>query len=66
MLKHLNYSIAFIEYSNDIDNIYKNIEEHNRNKNYKTLIVFDDIIADMLSSKKLNPRVAELLSEVES
>ena len=26
-LKHLNHSIAFIEYSNDVDYIYKNIEE---------------------------------------
>ena len=33
-------------------NIYKNIEEYNPNKKRKTLIVFDDIIADMLSDKK--------------
>ena len=31
-LKHLNDSIAFIEYSNDMDEIYKNIEEYNPNK----------------------------------
>ena len=33
-------------------NIYKNIEEYNPNKKRKILIVFDDMIADMLSDKK--------------
>ena len=59
-LKHLNDSKAFIEYSNDMDDIYKNIEEYNPNKKRKILIVFDDMIADMLSNKKLNPVVTEL------
>ena len=52
-LKHLNDSKAFIEYSNDMDDVYKNIVEHNPNKKYKILIVFDDMIADMLSNKNL-------------
>ena len=56
-LKHLNDSKAFIKYSNNMDNIHKNIEEYNPNKKRKLLIVFDDIIADMLSNKKLNPIV---------
>ena len=51
---------TFIEYSNDRDNIYKNIEEYNPNKKRKMLFVFDDMIADMVSNKKLNPIVAEL------
>ena len=59
-LKHLNDSKIFIEYSNDMDDIYKNIEENNPNKNCKMLVVFDDMIADMLSNKKLNPVVNEL------
>ena len=41
-------------------NIFKNIEEYNPNKKHKTLIVFDDMIVDMLSNKKLNPIVTEL------
>ena len=41
--------------------IYKNIEEYNSNKKRKILIVFDDMIADILSNRKLNPTVAELL-----
>ena len=43
-----------------MDNIYKNIEEYNPNKQLKKLIVFDDRIADMLSNKKLNPIKTEL------
>ena len=53
-LKYLNNSKAFIKYSNDMDDIYKKIEEYNPNKKQKLLIVFDDMIADMLSNKKLN------------
>ena len=59
-LKYLNDPKAFIEYSNDMDDIYKNIEEYNPNKKRKILILFDDMIADMLSNKKLNPIVTEL------
>ena len=58
--KHFNHFKAFIEYSTDMDDIYKNIEEYNPNKKDKILAVFDDIIADMLSNKKLNPIVTEL------
>ena len=43
-----------------MDDIYKNIEEYNRNKKRETLIAFDDMTADMLSNKKLNPIVTEL------
>ena len=51
-LKHFNYFKHFIEYSNVIDVIYKNIEEYNPNKKPTTSIVSDDMIADMLSNKK--------------
>ena len=44
----------------NIQDIYKNIEEYNPNKNQKILVVFDDLIADMLSNKKLNLIVTEL------
>ena len=43
-----------------MNDIYKNVEEYNPNKEQKILIVFDDMIADMLSNKKLNPIVTEL------
>ena len=59
--KHLNDSEAFTEYSNIMDDIYKNIEEYNPNKKCRILIVFDDLIANMLSNEKLNSIVTELL-----
>ena len=43
-----------------MDDIYKNNEGYNPNKKRKILIVFDDVIADMLRNKKLNPTVIEL------
>ena len=49
-----------------MDDIYKNIEEYNPNKKRKKLILFYEMVADMLRSRKLNPVVHELLSEVES
>ena len=59
-LKHFNDSKSFIQYLNDMDEIYKNIKDYNLNKKCKILIVFDDMIANMLCNKKLNPRVTEL------
>ena len=56
-LKYLNDSKVFIAYSNDMDDIYKNIEGQNPNKKWNILIVFDNVIADMLSNEKLNPIV---------
>ena len=43
-----------------MDDIYKNIEEYNANKKQIILIVFDDMIIDILSNKKLSPIVVEL------
>ena len=57
-LKDFDDPKAFIEYSNDMEDIYKNIEEYNLAKNRKILIVFDDIIADMINNKKFNPVVS--------
>ena len=50
-----------MEYSNDTEDVYKNIENYNPGKKRKMLIVFDDMIADMINNKKLNPVVTELL-----
>ena len=55
----MNNSKPFIEFSNDVDDIYKNIEEYNPNKKGKILIVFDNVIANMLSNKKINPVVSK-------
>ena len=59
-LDHFNDPKAFMEYSNDMLGVYKNIEDYNPDKKRKVLIVFDDMIADMTNNKKLSPIVAEL------
>ena len=59
-LDHFNDLKAFMEFSNDIQDVYKNIEDYNPGKKRKVLIVFDDMIADMINNKKLNPIVTEL------
>ena len=56
----MNISKDFIEYSNNTDDIWKNIYEYNLSKNRKILINFEDMIADSLSNKKPNSTVAEL------
>ena len=58
--KHFNDCRAYIEYSNDMDNIYENIEEYNQNKKRKISIAFVDMTTDILSNKEFNPIVTEL------
>ena len=69
-LELLNYSKAFIEYLNDMVDIYKNIEEHNLNKKtQKILIIFDDMFTDMLSNIKRIQKIQKELnysSEIEN
>ena len=52
-LKDFNDYKAFTEYSNDMNDIYKNIEKYNPNKKRKTLMIFHNVIADMRSNKKI-------------
>ena len=59
-LKHFKDFKDFIEYSNDMEDIYKSIKKKSPNKKRKTLFVFDYMIADMLINKKLNLVVTEL------
>ena len=59
-INHLNDPKAFIEYSNDMHDVYKNIDNYNTDKENKVLIVFDDMIADMINNEKLNSVVTEL------
>ena len=60
VLRHCDDPKAFIEYSNDMDDIHENIDEFNLNNKLKILIVFNDMIVDIFSNKKLNPIVKEL------
>ena len=59
-INHFNNPKAFIDYSNDMYDVYKNIDDYNPDKENKILMVFDDMIADMIHNKKLNSIVAEL------
>ena len=56
LLNHFNDP----KYSNDMQDVYKNIEDYNPIKKRKVLIIFDDMIADMINNNKLNPIVTEL------
>ena len=59
-LNHFNDPKAFIEYSNNMQDVYKNINENNADKECKILIVFDNMIPDMINIKKLNSIVIDL------
>ena len=58
-IKNLNDSHAFIEYSNDMDNVLDDINI-NKNRDKKVLIVFDDMIADIEYNKNFKRIIKEL------
>ena len=57
---HFNDSNAFIECSNTMDDIYENIDDYNPNKKGKILIVFGDMIEDIMTNKKLQAIIKDL------
>ena len=59
-LKRFNHPKAFIEYSNGMQHVYKNIDEYNGDKERRIFIVFEDMIADMINNEKLNSIVTNL------
>ena len=52
-LDHFKEPKAFMEFSNVMEEVYKNIENYNPGKKRKILIVFDDMIADMINDSNL-------------
>ena len=58
--KHFNDSNAFIECSNTMDDVYENIDDCNPSRKRKILIVFDDMIADIMTNKKFQAIIKEL------
>ena len=56
-LDHFKGPTAFMKYSHDMQDFYKNIEDYNPGKKRKILLVLDDMIADIIDNKKLNPVV---------
>ena len=59
-IDHHNDLRAYIEYSNDMQDVYKNINYYNPDKENKILIVFDDMIVDMIHNKTLDSIVTKL------
>ena len=59
-IKHLNNPNAFIECLNTMDDFYKNINDYNLSRRRKKLIVFDDIIADIMTNKRFQAIIKEL------
>ena len=59
-IKHLNDSNAFIECSNTMDDVYENIDDCNPSRKTKILIVFGDMIEDIMTNKKFRVIIKEL------
>ena len=59
-IKHLNNPNAFIECSNTMDDVYENINGYNLIRKRKKIIVFDDMIADIMGNKKFQALTEEL------
>ena len=63
VIKHFNDLNALIECSNTLDDVYKNIDDYKPSRKRKILIVFDDMVADVKSNKKLQFKIKELFSK---
>ena len=59
-IKHVNDANAFIECSNTMDDIHMNINDDNPNRKIKILIIFDDMITDIMTNKKFQAVINEL------
>ena len=59
-MKSLNNPTAFIEYSNTMDDVFKNIDDYNTKRKRRVLIVFDYMIADIMTDRKFKSIIKEL------
>ena len=59
-IKNHNDPNAFIEYSNTMDDVFSNIDDYNQRGKRRILIVFDDMIADIMTNKKFQAVIKEL------
>ena len=59
-IKNSNDPHSFIEYSDDMDDVLNDINNYNKNRDKKVLIVFDDMIADVEYNKKFKRIIKEL------
>ena len=60
-IKNLNDPHAFIEYSDDMNDVLDDINNYNKNRDKKVLIIFDDMIADIMRSEKFKAIIKELV-----
>ena len=60
VIKNLNDPHAFIEYSDDMNDVLDDINNYNKNRDKKVLIVFDDMIADIEYNKNYKRIIKEL------
>ena len=60
-LKHYYDPKAFIKSSNGMQDVYKNIEIYNLEKKSKVLLVFNDVIVDVINKKQINLMATKLL-----
>ena len=59
-IKHVNYSKAFIECSNTMDDIYEKINDYSSIRKRKKIIVFDDMIANIMTNRRFQAITKEL------
>ena len=65
-IKNLNNPHALIEYSSDMNDVLEDINSYNKKRDKKVLIIFDDMIADIMRSEKVKATVKEFLLDVEN
>ena len=63
-IKNQNDPKAFIEYSDDMNDVYENISDYNKKRDKKVLLIFDDMIADIEHSKNFKKTIKELFYRV--
>ena len=59
-IKHVNNPNAFLECSNTMDDVYENINDYNSSRRRKILFVFDDMIADIMTNRRLQAIIKQL------
>ena len=65
-VKHFNDPTVFIEYSNDMNHVFINIDDYNKQKKQKVLIIFDDMIAYIMNDKKFKAIIKNFLFDTEN
>ena len=61
-IKHLSDLNAFIECFNTMDAVYENIDDYNPSRKRNILIVFDDMISDMMTNKKFQATINKIIN----